>query len=179
MAKQTEVSKKNSMIRTILKQDPDKAVVEQLGQLLTGYPDIKVPLTELSGAAARLKVSLRRSFGKELEKFYQRFLRNCLKHKILSPEDWKALHQLKVMFGFSDAMVGRIHNNVILRHYSKTVDEVLSDKKVTSKERSLLRFIQQKLNLPPSVAGQIYRDRASELMKRTMVQAISDERLSP
>lgn len=136
-------------------------------------------MTELSGATARLKVELRRTFGKELEKFYEKFLLNCLKNKILSPDDWKALHQLKILFGFSDALVERIHNKVIVRRYSKTVEEVLSDKKVSHKERSLLRFVREKLNLPPGVASQIYRDKATELVQRTLVKALSDERLSP
>lgn len=179
MTKQNEPARKNTLIRTILKQDPDKAVVEQLGKILSGHPDLKIPLRDLSGAAARLKVELRRSFGKELERFYEKFLINCLKHKILSAEDWKALQQLKVLFGFSDASVERIHNKVIVRHYSKTVDEVLSDKKVHIHERTFLRFIQQKLNLPPAVAKQIYRDRAAELMKRTMAKVVLDKRLSP
>src|SRR4030095_6827032 len=140
-----EALKKKHLIRSILKKDPDKSVVEELGSLLTGYPDLKVPLKDLASATARLKVELRRSFGKELIKFYRKFLDRCLQDQVLSPEDWKALQQLKMLFGFSNAQVEKLHNQAIMRHYSKTVDQVLSDKKMKPKEKSMLRRMQKNL----------------------------------
>jgi tellurite resistance protein len=174
-----EPLKKKSLIRSILKKAPDKSVVEELGNVLTGYPDLKVPLKDLASATARLKVELRRSFGKELVKFYRKFLERCLKDQVLSPEDWKALQQLKILFGFSNAQVEKIHNQTIMRHYSKTVEQVLSDKKLAPQEKSLLQTIQQNLKLMPEVAEQIYRDKAAQILQRTFVTAIADERISP
>jgi len=174
-----EPLKKKTLIRSILKKEPDKSVVEELGSLLTGYPDLKVPLKDLASATARLKVELRRNFGKELIKFYRKFLERCLKDQVLSAEDWKALQQLKMLFGFSNAQVEKIHNQTIMRHYSKTVEQVLSDKKLARKEKMLLRTIQQNLRLMPEVAEQIYRDKASQIFQRSFVSAIADERISP
>jgi tellurite resistance protein len=174
-----EPLKKKTLIRSILKKAPDKSVVDELGNLLTGYPDLKVPLKDLASATARLKVELRRNFGKELVKFYRRFLERCLKDQVLSPEDWKALQQLKILFGFSNAQVEKIHNQTIMSHYSKTVEQVLSDKKLTTKEKSLLRTIQQNLKLMPEVAERIYRDKAAQVVQQTFVSAIADERISP
>jgi len=174
-----EPLKKKTLIRSILKKDPDKSVVDELGNLLTGYPDLKVPLKDLASATARIKVELRRSFGKELVKFYRRFLERCLKGQILGPDDWKALQQLKILFGFNNAQVEKIHNQTIMRHYSKTVEQVLSDKKMTPKERALLKTIQQNLKLMPEVAERIYRDKAAEILQQTLVTALADERISP
>jgi Chloroplast envelope transporter len=179
MDHETLAAKKKSLIRNLLKKEPDKSVVEELGKLLVGYPDMKVPLKDLASATARLKVDLRRSFGKELKKFYRRFLEKCLDDQVLSSEDWKALHQLKILFGFSDAQVERIHNEMVMRHYRKTVEQALTDKKIDSRERSFLKKLQQNLQLLPEVAEQIYRDQAAELVQRTIVTALSDERLSP
>jgi hypothetical protein len=174
-----EALKKKHLIRSILKKDPDKSVVEELGSLLTGYPDLKVPLKDLASAAARLKVELRRSFGKELVRFYRKFLERCLRDQVLSPDDWKALQQLKILFGFSNAQVEKLHNQTIMRHYSKTVEHVLSDKKIAPKERALLREMQRNLKLMPEIAEKIYRDKASEIVQRTLVSALSDARISP
>ena len=176
---ESEPLKKKTLIRSILKKAPDKSVVDELGSLLTGYPDLKVPLKDLASATARLKVELRRNFGKELVKFYRKFLERCLKDQVLSAEDWKALQQLKILFGFSNAHVEKIHNETIMRHYSKTVEQVLSDKKLAPKEKNLLRMIQQNLKLMPEVAEQIYRDKAAQIVQRTFVTAIADERISP
>src|SRR5688500_19978182 len=105
---QQEAIKRKSLIRSLLKKEPDKTVVEELGKLLVGYPDLKVPMKELATAAARLKLELRRNFGKELSKFYMKFLEKCLEDEVLTPEDWQALHQLKILFGFSNAQAERI-----------------------------------------------------------------------
>jgi len=140
---------------------------------------LKVPLKDLASATARLKVELRRNFGKELIKFYKKFLERCLEDQVLSAEDWKALQQLKMLFGFSNAHVEKLHNQTIMRYYSKTVEQVLSDKKMAPKERAFLRKMQQNLKLMPDVAERIYRDKASEIVQRTFVSALSDERISP
>jgi hypothetical protein len=174
-----EIIKKKSLIRNLLKKDPDKSVVEELGKLLVGYPDLKVPLKELASATARIKLELRRTFGKELTKFYRKFLEKCLEDQVLSPADWKALHQLKILFGFSNAQVERIHNQMVMSHYSKTVEQAIADKKLNPKERSFLKTMQQNLKLHPQVAKKIYKDKASELVQRTFISAVSDKRLSP
>ncbi len=179
MALEQEALKKKTLIRSILKKEPNRSVVDELGKILVGYPDLKVPLKELANATARLKVELRRSFGKELKKFYRKFLEKCLADKVLSPDDWKSLQQLKSLFGFSNATIEQIHNQVVMRHYSKTVEQVLSDKKLSPRERSFLKSMQQNLKLLPAVAERIYRDRAAELVQRTLVSALSDARLSP
>ena len=174
-----EVLKKKSLIRSLLKKDPDKSVVEELGKLLVGYPDLKVPLKDLASATARIKLELRKSFGKELTRFYRKFLQKCLEDQVLSPADWKALHQLKILFGFSNAQVERIHNQMVMRHYSKTVEQAIADKKLNPRERSFLKTMQQNLKLHPHVAEKIYKDKASELVQRTFISALSDKRLSP
>ena len=176
---ESEMLKKKSLIRSLLKKEPDKTVVQELGKLLIGYPDLKVPMKELASAAARLKVELRRSFGKELTKFYRKFLNKCLEDKVLSPDDWKALHQLKILFGFSNAHVERIHNQLVMHHYSQTVEQAIADKKLDPRERSFLKKMQHDLRLSPVVAEKIYRDKASEMVQKTFVTALSDKRLSP
>lgn len=175
---QNAVNRK-SLIRTLLKKDPDKSVVDELGKILVGYPDLKIPLKDLASATARLKVELRRNFGKELTRFYSRFLEKCLQDQVLTPADWRALHQLKILFGFSNAQAERIHNQLVMRHYSKTVEQAISDKKLDPKERTFLKKMQQNLKLHPAVAEKIYRDKASEVMQRSFVSALSDQRLSP
>ena len=171
--------RKKSLIRSLLKKEPDKTVVDELGKVLIGYPDLKVPLKDLASATARLKVELRRNFGKELAKFYSKFLEKCLQEEILTPADWKALHQLKILFGFSNAHAERIHNQLVMRHYSKTVEQAISDKKLDPRERSFLKKMQQDLKLHPAVAEKIYRDKASEMVHRKFVSALADQRLSP
>jgi hypothetical protein len=175
---QQTISRK-SLIRALLKKEPDKTVVDELGKVLIGYPDLKVPLKDLASATARLKVELRRNFGKELAKFYSKFLEKCLQDEILSPADWRALHQLKILFGFSNAHAEKIHNQLVMRHYSKTVEQAIADKKMDPRERSFLKKMQQDLKLHPTVAEKIYRDKASEMVQRTFVSALSDQRLSP
>ncbi len=176
---ESEILKKKPLIRSLLKKEPDKTVVQELGKLLVGYPDLKVPLKDLASATARLKVELRRSFGKELTKFYRKFLDKCLEDQVLSPDDWKALHQLKILFGFSNAQVERIHNQLVMHHYSQTVEQAIADKRLDPRERSFLKKMQHDLRLHPSVAEKIYRDKASEMVQRTFVTALSDKRLSP
>ena len=176
---ESETLRKKTLIRSLLKKEPDKSVVEELGKLLVGYPDMKVPLKELASATARLKVELRRSFGKELTRFYRRFLEKCLEDQVLSPEDWKALHQLKILFGFSNVFVERIHNQLVMQHYSKTVEQAIADKKLDLRERNFLKKLRENLKLTPLVAETIYRDKASEMVQRTIVSALSDKRLSP
>jgi hypothetical protein len=174
-----QAASRKLLIRSLLKKEPDKSVVDELGKVLVGYPDLKVPLKDLASATARLKVELRRNFGKELAKFYSKFLEKCLQDEILTPEDWKALHQLKILFGFSNAQAERIHNQLVMRHYSKTVEQAIADKKLDPRERSFLRKMQQDLKLHPAVAERIYRDKASEVVQRTFVSALADQRLSP
>ena len=176
---QKDVTKKKALIRSILQKNPNKIVVEELGTLLVGHPDLKVPLKDLASATARLKLELRRNFGKELTKFYRKFLENCLRDQVLSPSDWKALHQLKTLFGFTNAQVERIHNKTVMRHYRKSVEQAISDKKLNPRERTFLKTMQQSLRMPPKVAERIYRDKAAELVQRTVMSALSDKRLSP
>jgi hypothetical protein len=176
---QQETIKRRTLIRKLLQKNPDKAVVEELGKLLVGHPDLKIPIKDLASATARLKVELRKNFGRELTKFYRKFLDNCLRDKVLTPDDWKALHQIKILFGFTNAQVERIHNQMVMRHYSKSVEQALSDKKINPRERSFLKTLQQNFRMPPAVAERIYRDKAAELVQRSVVTALSDKRLSP
>src|SRR5262249_16065379 len=166
-------------IRRLLKKHPDPNVVEELGKLLVGNPDLKVSLKELSTSAPRLKVAFRLKFGAELERFYRSFLRRCLKDKVLSSEEWKALQTLKGLFGFSDSFVEKVHNEEVIRFYRQGIDQALTDKKLMPEERSMLKFIREKWNLPPELARQIYRDKASELIERALRNVLSDKRLSP
>lgn len=177
-ATNSEANKYKTAVRSMLKKKPEK-VVGELQKLWEKEPQLASWLKKMGAMAARFRLQARKKFGYELETFYRRFLERCLADRVLSTEEKKALHQLKLLFGLNDSVVNRIHDEASQSIYQRSVDHALSDGNLDPEEATFLRTVQQDLKLPEDVAQRIFRNRASEIVERTLVRALSDQRLSP
>lgn len=175
---ESHVERRRSLVARILNAETG-LLTEELSRILKDDPELKVPLEEAIQTAARYKLDLHRRFGRDLERFYARFLRRCLSDRVLTAKEKDALRHLKLLLGLSDKTVERIHNHVSQSVYRRTVEEVLKDRRITARERSFLKSLQQELKLSDRLAEKIYRDEATELVRRSLIKALADERLSP
>lgn len=171
--------KKASFFKKLLNTNPKENAIIEINNLFATKPLTTIQSTEILNISDKYKVNLPLEFPDSLLKFYETYLKECIKDSILTEDEIKDLAHLKNLLALSDLEIKKIHNQIAGEIYKKNYAEVINDGEISESERHFLSNIQKNLLLPQEIANKISNECRSIFMQSQFSQIISDQKVSP
>jgi hypothetical protein len=158
---------------------PKENSLIELNNLLAESKSIQdITVEDVYKIAENYKTNLLKKYRKELEMFYEDYLKHCLIDKSLSDQEVSDLNHLKHILDLQDNIIDKIHSNVIENIYKETVEEAINDGRLDPAEREFLEKLERELKLDAEIVNKIYSEVTSEYIHQYIQNIIQDQRLS-
>ncbi|MCB0777821.1 MAG: hypothetical protein KDB99_16070, partial [Chitinophagaceae bacterium] len=139
----------------------------------------EIQSTDIIAISDKYQSAITNEFAKELLGFYETYLHECLKDKILTQDEIEDLSHLKNLLGLSDHEAKKLHNKISSDIYKMNYEEVIKDGVISEDEKQFLKNIQKNVLLSDEIAEKISVDSRMMYMQSQFNQIISDEKVSP
>ena len=114
-----------------------------------------------------------------LVQLYKQALERSLVDHALSDKEQSYLSALRKLFDLGEDDIIAVEAELIHPRFQRAVAEVIADEKVTADEREALAKIGAGLRVSSQMQQEIFRESASELLKKVLDRALADHRLAP
>ncbi|PAC29227.1 hypothetical protein [Flectobacillus sp. BAB-3569] len=168
-----------SFFQRLFNQLPEENSVIELNNLLATKPILCISQTDIDGIENRYKLSMLNEFRLNLEEFYAVYLNYCLVDKVLTDTELQELSHLKKILGLDDKTIENLHIKIGEIVYKQSLQEAVSDGRLTKIEIEFLEELENTLRLPKELAYKISYETRSLYVQNFVSKIINNKRLSP
>ena len=170
---------KTSMLKKLFTKKRKEDALIEINNLLSTKPIKEIQSTDIINISDKYKTAITNEFSKDLLGFYEIYLHECLKDKILNIDEIEDLAHLKNLLGLSDNEVKEIHNKIAGELYKMNYDEVIKDGLISEAEKQFLKNIQKNVLLSDEIVDRISAESRMLYMQSQFNQITSDQKVSP
>lgn len=172
--------KERSFFQVLFKKYPRSNFIIEVNNVFCKFNSFDKELkNEIDALRFKYKIKPTKSLTEQLAALYEQLLTHYFIDKQLSKEELDNLSIAQEILDIPNSIVKSIYEKVSRNIYKKTVDDIISDGKVTDEEKSFLKDLGSQLKLSEEVMKNIYSTSVQDFFSEATKSVVQDERISP